>query len=114
MSISERENYLRNVSMTGPKWMPCHLYISPATWHQLREELKNVLIRHPTLFPDFAAGIQNYNYDDLEIGYRENEIFTDSWGCKWENRVKGLDAVVISHPLDIWKKLNNFKTPNPL
>ncbi len=35
MPLSERENYLRNVTMTDPEWMPCSVHISDASWDQL-------------------------------------------------------------------------------
>lgn len=56
MAVTERENYLRNATFQRPEWMPCNISLSAATWKQLREELEDVLVRHPVLFPHFKKG----------------------------------------------------------
>ncbi len=114
MALSERENYLRNASMNRPEWMPCRISISDATWDQLREELEEVLVRHPILFPDFKKGKRNYGNWDFGPAHRANEKFTDAWGCVWESSIDGLEGQVIKSPLDSWNKLKDYKVPDPL
>ena len=114
MAISERENYLRNASMNRPEWMPCRVSISGATWNQLRDELEEVLARHPILFPDFKKGERNYDNWDFGPAHRANEKFTDAWGCVWESSIDGLEGQVIKSPLDSWDKLKDYKVPDPL
>ena len=114
MALSDRENYLRNISMSYPEWMPCHLYISPATWIQFQEEIKKIQLRYPTLFNDFKTETPKFDEADLEIGYRENEVFTDSWRCTWRNAVEGIDASVTTHPLENWENFDTYEPPDPL
>ncbi len=114
MVISERENHLRNASMTGPEWMPCYVSISGATWNQLRGELEEVLVRHPILFPDFKRGQRDYDKRDFGPGQRANEKFTDAWGCVWVTSIDGLEGQVVQSPLDNWDKLQEYRAPDPL
>jgi len=114
MSLSHRENYLRNASMTGPGWMPCVVAISGASWDQLREDLEDVLMRHPTLFPGFQKG--QCNYDDWDPGpaHRAGQYFRDAWDCVWHAAINGLEGVVVESPLLDWSKLDAYRPPNPL
>lgn len=114
MSLSERENYLRNASMTGPEWMPCTVAISDASWDQLRGELEEVVVRHPALFPDFKKGQRDYEHYEFTPAHRANERFTDAWGCVWVSTVDGLEGQVVQSPLDSWDELKDYKVPDPL
>ena len=114
MPISERENFLRNVSMTGPEWMPCHVSISDASRSQLREELEEVLVLHPTLFPDFEKGQRDFDHYDFGSAHRANERFTDAWGCVWHSAIDGIEGVVVESPLTDWSALECYEPPDPL
>ncbi len=114
MPLTERENYLRNVTLTGPQWMPCTVVISGASWDQLREEVEEVLVRHPMLFPDFLPGQRDYDNWDFGPAQRAGEVFTDAWGCQWKSSIDGIEGVVISSPLSDWKALDDYEPPNPM
>ena len=114
MPISERENFLRNASMAGPEWMPCHVSISDASQDQLRGEIEEVLARHPTLFPDFEKGQRDYAHYDFGPAHRAGERFTDAWGCVWHSAIDGLEGVVEENPLADWSALKDYVSPDPL
>ncbi|HUT74908.1 MAG TPA: uroporphyrinogen decarboxylase family protein [Armatimonadota bacterium] len=114
MPLSERENYLRNASMTGPEWMPCSVSISGASWDQWRGELEQVLARHPTLFPGFEPGERDYDEWDYGAAHRAGERFTDAWGCVWYSEIAGIEGQVEGHPLADWDKLETYRAPDPL
>ncbi len=114
MPLSERENYLRNATMTGPEWMPCNVGISAATSDQLREELEAVLVRHPSVFPDFVPGQVDYDSWDFGPARRKGEVFTDEWGCQWRSAIDGIEGVVINFPLADWTALDSYQVPDPL
>lgn len=114
MPLSERENYLRNASMTGPEWMPCHVVFSGASWDQLRGDLEEVLVRHPTLFPKFEKGKRDYDHWDFGPGHRAGERFADAWGCIWHSAVNGIEGIVLEHPLSDWHRLETYTPPDPL
>ncbi len=114
MALSERENYLRNVAMTGPEWMPCSVDVSDATWDQCRDEIEEVMSCHPIIFPNFKKGRRDYAGYEFAPGHRAGEKFTDSWGCVWLSDIDGIEGQVIEHPLDDWNKLKDYHAPDPL
>jgi len=114
MALSERENYLRNAYMTGPEWMPCSVGISDASWDQLRDELEEVVLRHPLFFPNFKKGERNYEEWEFAPAHKASQRFTDAWGCVWISSIDGLEGQVVENPLGNWKKLKDYKTPDPL
>ncbi len=114
MVLSERENYLRNVTMTDPEWMPCNVGISDASRDQWRGEMEEVMSRHPLIFRDFEKGQRDYASYEFAPAYRAGEKLTDSWGCVWLSDINGIEGQVLEHPLNDWKILENYQVPNPL
>ena len=114
MPLSERDNFIRNARMTGPEYMPCRVGVSMASWDQWREEMEEVALRHPTLFPGFEKG--KYDFDNLPFGpaHRKGEDFEDAWGCVWRSAVNGIEGVVVGHPLDDWSKLAKWRAPDAM
>jgi uroporphyrinogen decarboxylase len=114
MSLSVRENYLRNVTFSGPQWIPCTVVISGATWDQYREEVEDILVKYPLFFPGFEKGKRDFANWDYGPACRKGEDFTDAWGCVWRSEFDGIEGVVIEHPLADWDSLAGYKVPNPL
>lgn len=110
MGLTYRENYLRTVNFTGPEYIPCTVSISGATWKQLREDLEDVLVHHPILFPDFQKGKRDF---DAVNGQHKQGTWRDNWGCVWENKIDGIVGEVKHHPLESWDALPAFKAPDP-
>ncbi len=111
MPLSHRENYLRTVRREGPEWIPASVHFSPATWLSLRDELEEVIARHPILFPDFRKGQRDF--DALDERFRADTAFVDRWGCARETGADGHTGVITEHPLDDWSKLDAFTPPDP-
>ena len=105
---------MRNASMTGPEWTPCSVGISAATWDQFRHDLEDVVVRHPTLFPNFKKGERDYDSYDFGPAYRAGERFTDAWGCVWRSEISGIEGIIEEHPLDEWEKLETYTPPDPM
>jgi len=114
MPLTARENYLRTAAFAGGKWIPSSLHISPASWVSLREELEEVIARHPALFPGFQRGQHDYDRWPYEPTYRPGERFTDAWGCVWGNAWGGLEGQVVAHPLADWSSLASYQPPDPM
>jgi uroporphyrinogen decarboxylase len=114
VALTERENYLRNARFQGPDWIPAVVSISGASRAQLGRELEEVLVRHPTLFPNFVPGQIDYSTYDFGPAHRASEYFTDAWGCIWHSEVDGLEGVVVNAPLADWEALETFVPPDPL
>jgi uroporphyrinogen decarboxylase len=113
-TLSERENFLRNATFQGPQWIPCTVVISGGTWNQLREEVEEVLVRHPILFPGFQKGQRDFDSWDYGPGHRAHQRFTDAWGCVWEASLEGLEGLVVESPLADWSALETYQPPDPL
>ncbi len=113
MPLSERENYLQTASLTGGEWIPARLVISGASWDQLRDEVEDVLIRHPRYFPNFQKGQRNHDDYEFDPQQRAGGEFTDSYGCVWHGEVDGIVGVVEGHPLASWDSLDDFRMPDP-
>lgn len=114
MALSERENYLRTVTMTGPEWIPCRVSISGASYDQLRDDIEDVMARHPIIFPGFEKGQRDYDNWDFGPGCRAGEDFEDAWGCVWRSDIDGIEGVVINAPLANWDDLETYQPPDPL
>lgn len=113
MPLTERENRLRNARREGPGWMPCYIGISAASRKQLGPEVEEVMARHPTLFPGFQRGAFDYENENFGPAYTAGELYTDAWGCVWDNRIGGLEGVVVEHPLADWDGLDHYLAPDP-
>jgi len=114
MALSERENYLRTVTMSGPEWIPCGVGVSGASWNQWREEMEDVVVKHPVIFPGFKKGQRNFSKQDYGAAHRKDERFTDAWGCVWYSAIDGIEGQVIENPLDDWEKFEHYQPPDPM
>lgn len=113
MPLSDRENYLRTASLTGGEWIPANVVISEASWLQWREEMEQVVLRHPTLFPNYRKGQRPFDRERLHPQRRRGEQWTDNWGCTWQAEVDGITGIVKGHPLADWSALEHFRPPDP-
>ena len=110
--MTDRENYLATAQLRGGEWIPCGVSVSPATWAKYREDLEDVLLRHPTVYHPLQKGQRDF--DAFGPAYREGERFTDNWGCVWLNIQGGLEGQVVEHPLADWSALDTYRLPDPL
>jgi uroporphyrinogen decarboxylase len=109
--MNARENFLRSAEMTGPEWIPCSVSVSPPLWHKYREQMEELVLRHPLIFGEYTKG--NRNFDDFGIRFKGNTV-TDEWGCLWSFLVDGLQGQVTKHPLEDWKLLSSYLPPDPM
>ena len=110
--LSERENYIRTVRSTGPEWMPIGISMLDALWYELGEELEEIVLRHPVLFPDYKKGDRDFKTwkPDRLVGQTER----DPWGVLWRFDYDGIEGQAIEHPLDDWAKFDGFRAPDPM
>ena len=86
-------NYLRAITFNKPEWIPCHVGMMWVTWQKYREELEEIILRHPRLFPGYRGGTVDYDRPGtLETWPGQ---ITDSWGCVWRNETEGMRGVVV-------------------
>ncbi|MFO7900470.1 MAG: uroporphyrinogen decarboxylase family protein [Planctomycetota bacterium] len=108
--LTERENYIRTVRMTGPEWIPAQLNLSDALWNELREELDDVLARHPILYPNHEP----HDWSTWQPRRRAGTTERDPWGVLWDFDYDGVEGQAIEHPLDDWAKFDGFEPPDPM
>ena len=82
----------------------------PATWSKYREDLEEIVLRHPRIFGPYKKGSRKF--DEFSGTYREGE-YVDEWGCVWKNISPGLDGIVVGHPLESWEAFEDYKPPEP-
>lgn len=109
--MTDRENYLRTIEFHNPKWIPCSVNLSLATWHKYRETLEELVLNHPLIFEDYKKG--GIDFDQFPPCHREGEYFRDNWDCLWYSAQGGLEGQVVEHPLADWKVLDTYKMPDP-
>ncbi len=105
-------NFLKTIYFDYPEWVMCHVSLMPATWLKYGEELEELVLAHPRVFPD-------YKRDERGFGYTDNPLYqpgrhTDCWGTVWENIERGLDSIPVHYPLTNWDDLENYTPPDPL
>ena len=111
--MTERENWLRTHTFTGPDRIPFRFGPSVAAWKHYRGELEALMLHHKALFPDFQKG--DVDWDNMEIISRDKAGIrhTDDWGCVWETSEDGICGVVTEHPLANWDALDSLVPPDP-
>jgi len=102
----ETQNYLRAVEFKYPKWIPCRIWMPPATWKKYGTDLEKIVQDHPRII---ITGRDLINDPIYQKGN-----FIDTWGCTWKNIAEGMAGQVIGHPLKDWQSLRNFQPPDPL
>lgn len=108
------ENRRRTMEFTNPLWIPCFLRCADAVWKKYREDLEDIALRHPIIFGEYK-NFERGNTDFDAIGiHGKKGLYTDKWGCVWQNAAEGLEGVVVGHPLDDWSKLETLHVPDPL
>lgn len=110
MALTVRENFLRNASFEGHEWIPQHVAVSEAYWHEMREELEDICLRHPVLFPGLEKGKTDFDAGVRVEGQRRK---TDVWGCTWEYELDGHEGIVVGHPLSDWASFETWSPPEP-
>jgi uroporphyrinogen decarboxylase len=107
-------NTLKTIYFDTPEWTPCNVGLMPATWMKYRDDLEEIVLAHPRLFPGFKRGDVDFDFKVLPNPLYELGHFTDCWGTVWENIERGLDSHPIGFPLENWDALESYVRPDPL
>jgi hypothetical protein len=105
-------NLLKTITFDSPEWTMCRVALMPATWMLYREELEEVVLAHPRIFPGYKRGTKDF--DEISNPLYEPGRHTDCWGVVWENIERGLDSIPIYHPLADWDALDSYTPPDPM
>lgn len=111
--MTDRENWIRAVTFTGPERIPCSLGFAPLVLRRHKAELDRLMRDHPRIFPEYDPSTFDF-FDEMPPVYRQGERYRDAWGCVWYNVQEGLEGQVVEHPLADWKALATWRPPDPL
>jgi len=107
------ENELRVIQFQHPRWIPCNISLLSATWMKYREELEEIVLRHPRIFPGEKKGARDF---DAMVGAPNRALgsIVDAWDCRWENIAAGMAGQVLGHPIEDWSALDSYRPPDLL
>ena len=111
--MDARENYLRTLEFGNPDWIPFEVLLAWPLWNTYREDLEDLVMRHPKVFGPHDRGSIDFDADPGPM-YREGEHYRDEWGSVWYNKIHGLQGMVLESPLADWDALDAYRMPDPL
>ena len=100
--MKERENYLRVLEFRSPQWIPFRMLLAWPLWNKYREDLEDLVLRHPKIFGKREKGDSPFDFDPGPM-FRKGEYYRDDWGCLWYNTIHGLQGQVVESPLAGWQ-----------
>lgn len=86
----------RAMNFEGPQFIPVQVSLLPAAWIRYREQLEELVRRHPVIFGEQGSAPRNYDY--VPETYAAGEHL-DAWGCVWTNIKHGAESIVTGHPV---------------
>jgi hypothetical protein len=91
-----------------PEFIPVGVGILPAAWMKYRDELDDIVARHPVIFGEHKKGDQDY--DEVSGRYVQGE-YVDAWGCVFSNIRHGMDSMITGHPVPTREAVHTLKAP---
>jgi hypothetical protein len=104
---SDWENRLRAMRWQHPEYIPVTVSILAAAWMKYREEMDEIVRRHPIIFGEQTG---KRDYDDVRGTYSEGR-HVDEWGCVWHNVHAGCEAIDREHPVPTRADVHKLKAP---
>jgi len=93
-----------------PEYIPARIGLLPAVWMKRRQELEDLVLKHPIIFGQQEKG--KTDFDAAPPSYQEGS-FVDEWGCVWNNIAAGRESFVTGHPLPRREMVKSFTAPAP-
>ena len=91
-----------------PEFIPVAVGILPAAWIKYREELEDLVLRHPIIFGEGDKGARDFDY--VPETYAAGEHI-DAWGCVWSNVKHGAESIVTGHPMPTREDVHKLQAP---
>ena len=105
-------NLLKTIYFDSPEWTICSVSLMNATWMKYREELEQVVLAHPRVFPGRTKGLRDFD-EVADVLYEAGE-HTDCWGTVWNNVARGLSSHPVRFPLENWEDFEAYVAPDPM
>lgn len=104
-------DHMKAMKFDYPEYIPVSVSILPAAWMKYREELDEVVSRHPIIFGEQKKGERDY---DAVGGTYVSGEHTDRWGCIWSNVRDGMESIVKYHPVPTRADVRKLKAPEAI
>ena len=101
-------DFMKAMKFEYPERIPVRVSLLPATWMKYREDLEDIVSRHPLIFGEYAG--KKHDYSEKPLTYNEGE-HVDAWGCVWSNIHDGMEAIVTHHPVPTREAVHSLKAP---
>ncbi len=101
-------DHIKAMEFDYPEYIPVGVSLLPATWMKYREDLDELVSRHPIIFGERKKGQRDY--DAVGGTYVMGE-HTDRWGCVWTNVRHGMESMVKYHPVPTRAGVRKLKAP---
>ena len=105
-------NLLKTIYFDYPEWTICRVGLMPATWEKYGQDLEDLVLAHPRIFPTYEREEKSFGFTDRPMYLRGKH--TDCWGTVWDNLEEGLAGLTVSYPLEDWSDLDDYVPPDPL
>ncbi|MHC1695867.1 MAG: uroporphyrinogen decarboxylase family protein [Eubacteriales bacterium] len=105
-----RQNYIETARFGKPEYIPMSIGFNPAMWAVYKEDLEEVVLRHPTIF-NYTKGSVDYNNMYFSTVELDDTKVTDAWGCKWIYPLRYMDGAVVGHPLENFEYFDRYIPP---
>ena len=92
----------------NPEHIPVSVGILPSAWIKHRDEMREIVNRHPILFSPVADDV---DYDNMAGGTYVSGEHVDAWGCVWSNIHHGQESIVTGHPVPRREDVHRLEAP---
>ena len=89
-----------------PARLPVTISFLPAARLKYGEELRRLAGEYPDLLKPIPEGMEVTMPQKYHQG-----IYTDEWGCVWQNIAEGMDSIVTGHPVKTREDILALKIP---
>ena len=97
------------IRMEHPDAIPVSISILPSAWFKYGSELQRLTDQYPQCFHGRQVHLEELRAN-LRPSYRAG-TWVDEWGCVWQNKFEGSEAIVTGHPIKDEEGVFNLKIP---
>jgi uroporphyrinogen-III decarboxylase len=112
--MDSRERVIRAIEFTGPDRIPVMHRTLPGAFRRYGRKLEELYAKYPSdvlLSPTLQAPFSFLNPASEGAGAG---LVTDIWGCTHHKITDDYHGYIVSHPLDDWRKLEDYQFPDPM
>ena len=103
------DNYKKFATFNYPDTIPVSSGIYQPTWERYGDDLEELVLQHPNLFPGYQKG--QYKTKPQLIWQYQLGKHTDHWGCEWDNIIEGHDSICVKPALPDLADVDNLPIP---